>query len=233
MNVIYSLLPIILLILLAGFIIFQTKRNSKKKKRYLSGQKIRFMFGVYLVVLLISVGLFFLIPDEGKISEPKVNHNFHYMYDKVMDGHVSAIDQDRITKQWHFDYDGDELMMKAANNDMNGISIFVEKKKENDGKIDVLFYQTPTYVEGIDVTDQVKPPLVDLSSGALSVAKPRLQELKFTSFKQEFSISQFTGEDWFRMGDTFIRGDHLLYIRVPNDLKIHQDHYIGVQYIKE
>lgn len=233
MNMIFSLLPIILIILLVVFAIFLTKRNSKKKKKYLSGQKIRVMFGAYFVVLLISVVLVYLIPNEAEpeVNEPTANRSI--LHNKVLNGNASIIDRDRIAKQWHFDYEEAELMMKAINNDVHGLSIYIGKKKENDGMIDVLLYQTPTYVQGIDVTDQVKAPLIDLSSGTLGIGKPEQQQLTFTSFSQAFPLSQFTGEDWIGMGGRSTRGEHLLYIRVPRDLNIHFDHYVGAEYVKE
>lgn len=159
MNIIFSFIPIILLIMIVGLVVVLIRLNTIKKKTYLSGQKIRWIFGVYVTVLLISVGLFYLIPTEAESTiDTKTDLGFAYLSEKIYNGSVSDLDEKFISKQWDFDYEGEKLNMEAANNDVNGISIFLERKEDNDNRIDVTFYQTPSYVEGIDVTDKIKPP---------------------------------------------------------------------------
>lgn len=241
MNVIASLLPIILSLFIFGFIIFLTKRNGKRKKTYLSSKKIRWMLVVYVVILLISVGLFFLIPNEEdavkgeKISNPGISYR---LTEAIYNGHVANIDEKFIAKQWNFSFKQNELTIEAIENDINGISIIVERKDVN--SIEVNFYQTPTFIKGMDITDQIKSPHIELSSKTLTITKPKHNELNFTSFKQEFTMSQFQGEDlqdndvvW--LGEkSYIRGEQLLYIRVPKDLKIQVgDDYTGIDYLEE
>lgn len=229
----YSFLPIIIIVMIVGFVVFLTKQNKKKKKAYLSGQKIRLIFGIYLAVLLISVGFFYLIPTDAESTKfGETEPGFPHLSEKIYNGSFAELDEKYVTEQWSFDYEGDELNLETVGNSINGIQLLVDVKSKNDNQIDVTFYQTPTYVEGIDVTDKIKPPLVNLSNKTLTMAKPREFELDFTAFKKVFPMNQFTGEDW-GMEDSFMRGEHLLYLQVPKGINIQQGDGLWIEYIRD
>ncbi|WP_404450964.1 hypothetical protein LG329_11520 [Virgibacillus necropolis] len=233
----FTILPIIILAIIFGFVVFITNRNAKKKRMFISGRKIQWIFGAYFAVLLISVGLFFMIPTEANsTTNMEVNEtNSLSIYVDFSNGNVSRINSNFIDKQWSFEYEGDKLSMKVFDNNISTkTAIFVGGKSNESNTIDATYYQTPTYVGGIDVTNQIKPPGVNLTSETLTIDSPERTEFHFNMFKQEFPVNQFIGEEHdVESSRSIIRGEQILYIRIPKDIKLLKDNYAGIEYIDE
>ncbi|MFZ3578372.1 hypothetical protein [Virgibacillus sp. DJP39] len=233
MNI-FTFMPIIIIITIIGLVVLVIKRNTKKQRKYLSGEKIRWMLGAYLLILLISVGMFLLIPsNSGSIANEKADLGSSYLVKSLHNGNAADIDEKFIAKKWKFDFKGEMLTFLAPGNDVNGISIFVEEKMENDGIVEVMYYQTPTYVEGMNVSDRIKLAQVKLRDNRLIISKPDQLELNFTAFKQEFIMNQFTEGDSMNLNGSLILGAQALYIRIPKTLNVQQDEYGILQYIRE
>lgn len=235
MSIIAAFFPIVLVLIVIGLLSVLVGKITTTRKRYLYGKGIIWVFGGYIVILLFSVGLFFLIPEKNAnsgedISIKTVNKESRQLYEAAIDGRMDAIDGAYIKEQWTFDYTENQLVLETPGNDVNGPSIFIERKKESDDTVDAIYYQIPSSIEGRKIAKPLTPT-VDLTKSALTIEKPEPVELEFTIFKEEFPITQFTEAEG--MFDSSIGlGMTLLYIRIPKDLDLKTDSY-AVEYVDE
>ncbi|WP_430788991.1 hypothetical protein VBD025_02500 [Virgibacillus flavescens] len=231
MSTLFSFVPIILLILIVGFVVMINKVVTMKKKKYISGQKIRWVLGIYITVLLISTALYYLIPTNSDSSEDVVDRSFPYLSEKIYNGSTDKLDEKFITKQWNLEYDESTLRINGGGSDQGG-SVFVKEKSEDDNQIDVFLYQTPSYVEGMEITDKINPPYVNLSSGNLTISNTKETNLEYTTFRSEFTISQFTGGDSMNLDNSYTRGERILIIKIPKGLKLQEENGIRFEYLQ-
>ncbi|WP_087974403.1 hypothetical protein [Oceanobacillus rekensis] len=225
MNVAISFLPILLLLGILFVLIAIIRRLNNR------GKGAKWIFIGYIILLFVSVGVYYLLPIEKKTTDSK-SYSFEetqgsydmHLYDEIQHGRVDDIDSSFIRESWDFQYQGEQLEIIAPENNVNTVPIYVEKVDDIENVIEVVFYQTPVFVEIVEVSKYTALPDINLSSNVLSVNKPydgSYESISFTTFKQEFPFRQLSGEKL--MDHTVISGYDAIYIRVSEGIELEFD----------
>lgn len=212
--------------------------NHSLKNSY--GKKVRWMFGGYIIILLIATIL------SAFISEPK------YMNGKKEDmqqlakeeedlnsaatkGQIKSLGAKYKKKTWNFDYHGKQLNIAIrsdhadpGNTVPNDILIVVERKSTNDGKIEAGFYKTDAAINEQVITFPVTPPVVKLAGNSLTIQN-KITEINYNQVTNAFPIRQFTGENSAN-GFSFFEGGSILFLRIPKDLQLTPHENLNLQY---
>lgn len=221
MSTLNQLTPIILLglIIIIGVALTIKMGNAK----YNRSKRIYWILGGYVLLLLLSVGVYLFIPVQEEEVKPDTE-GVPSLYDIAYEGAPVDIASKYKVKQWEFDYENDQLSLSNRGDDQNTIPVRVDRK-ENDGKIEATYYQTPTFRFGMDMTKYIHPVGVSMEADNLFVDLPDSTRLEFNGYKKEFPMKQFTEEgfwesdNWMEYGDR-IYGEQFLYLRVPKNIKI-------------
>lgn len=147
-------------------------------------------------------------------AERAVNNLYSLAYEGNLDKAEEGL---YLDTKWSFSFKGDELKVHTPNTN-NVTMIIAERKQTNDGKIEVVNYKTRTIIGDVDFTEQTKVPTVELHENVLQVIPPEFVELSLGKFMNEFTIKQFTGEDFYDVDR--VLGRDLLFIRVPKDMQL-------------
>lgn len=233
MDMLVGFTPIIILLFIVGLVllvVFRVKRMPKKTNKYSYVKRVQWMFGAYMALLLVSVGVFYMLPIESNIVAEETDklEKEEYLYSKAGKGKIETVDRSYIKQSWEFTVEGNELEFKVPNNEM---SIFVEVNDELANTVKAEYYQAPVVIDGIDFTDRMNKPQITFSSGSMTVFEPERLEVKYAAFKESFVTRQFTGEGW--MGDRTGLSQQLLYIQIPENVKLDYGPHVFVEYVGE
>ncbi|MBP1950170.1 hypothetical protein [Virgibacillus litoralis] len=233
MNIIASLIPIIILLVVVVsvfLVVFKVKRIPMKTNKYSYVNRVKLMFGGYMALLIISVGIFYMLPiDSDAVTEGADIVKEESLYNRAENGMIETVDRSYRKQTWEFTIEGNEINLRAPNNRM---SIYVEVKKEMNNKVKTAFYQSPVVIDGIDLTDRMNVPHITFSSDNMTVTEPKSVEIKYTAFKESFVTRQVTGERW--IGDRSLGlNEQLLYIQIPYDIDLNYDPGVFVKFVGE
>ncbi len=218
-------LNIFLLIILIGLFVLVVKNI----RRLLTPSRFKWIFIVYLIVLLSSPLVLFMLPKEDFLDMEFVSertleeaHRAWEFYDWAMVGKPDEFEGD-INKQdeWEFEFAGDELELAGFKADFD-LRIIIERKDVRDEKIEVISYETRTIVEGVDVTDEINRPKVTFQDSSLVLTNLVPNYIKSAKFNKEFVFTQLEGEN--RSQEQLLRpnviGWQVLYVRIPENVEI-------------
>ncbi|AXI07868.1 hypothetical protein CV093_02305 [Oceanobacillus sp. 143] len=232
MNITISALPIalILIVIVAGiFIVSKTNRGNAAKAGY-------WMFGVYVIVLFLSVGVYYFIPasatEQLESAENEYNQN---NLSEVLVGErpVESI-HEFLVEEWEFMYEEGQIQIGYQGDLNNTVNIAVER---TDGdSIKAAFYQTPVYGFNMELMEFIRPLDIQLADDRFVIKLPDTEQLEFTSFSKEFPLMQFKdspNEEWHDAPESLYWGEQLLYLQIPRGVEINSEMDVYLEYVND
>jgi hypothetical protein len=233
-----GILPIFIILIIIIFIILimtkVLKTNVNKRGKYIYSNRVRWVLGGYIGILLISAGLITFLPTD-EMSKMKIAPTSDLekentdLYNAAINGKIDNIDPKYIDKKWSLNYDDPQLEVVVDEN-LN-IQIIVERKIKNDDKIEAVMYKTRSNMNDRDITSLTNLPSVKLGRNQLMIIKPNLAKIEISEFKNVFSIRQFSGEKIFSHHTGFFEGQSILYLQIPKDLELVDKTNLYIQFV--
>ncbi|WP_066069100.1 hypothetical protein [Neobacillus soli] len=229
---------IILVIVIVAFMAIFMKKSVNKKGKYVYSNRVRWIVGGYLAVLLICAGIDMVHPFKGmadlkKVNTEKLNKESTDLYDAAVAGRIDTVDSKYIDKKWDLSFEDQKLNIAVENDEYFYTQIFVDRKNSNDDKIEAIFYKTRASANGMDITKLTHPIRLELAGNTLFLKNPKKVKLEFTTFNNVFTVNQFTGEDsLFSHHSEFSGGQSILYLRIPKDLQLIDKSNLNLEYVE-
>ncbi|MGF7185407.1 hypothetical protein GGQ84_001494 [Desulfitispora alkaliphila] len=232
-NVFSSLLIIMLFI---GLIVF-IKRMSEKP----SHKKLKWILGAYVAILIFSFIFIHTLSEEdfiggeagaqnGILVTDQERQNF---YDAAMEGRLDELKKVPMTGQWSFEYTEDQLEIVSPGGDYTRIWVVVERKDVDDDKIKAASFTGRNIINGIDLTDKIKPPEVKVEGNQLKVIMPEEVRIELGRFDRDFTVKQFFpngNNNRNRREMSSVGGPQVLYIQVPKGVQIDEENNFQSQF---
>ncbi|MDF2858836.1 MAG: hypothetical protein K0Q87_4687 [Neobacillus sp.] len=222
-----SIVPLLIIIIpIIAIAVKNMKRTGNKSGKFIYSMRVRWVVSGYIILLLISMGVEAILPvqaenEENIVDFKELDLESIDLYSAAIEGRIAEEDRSYIRKEWNLNYEGDTLTVASQNDEYLETQIVVERKKDNDGKIEAVYYSTRSMVNNMDFTERIKPPGLKLADEILMVSNPIKVKLKYIQFQNVFPIKQFSGEDTFFEGhNTSYHGQSILYLRIPNNLEL-------------
>lgn len=210
---------------------------------HLDGKRIKGVFGGYTAILFIALIVFYMLPSENFIYKEKdsqknidnENQVVQDFYDALQKGKVDKVKGVYKNGQWNFNLSENKLTIATSGGEPFALSIYVQRKDTNDNKIEAVHYSTATLLEGVNISDKIIAPEVELKGNQLNVMMPKQQDIQFVKFIEEFTVRQFSKgkkvEDIDYNTTRMILGTRVLYLRIPKDVQLTFDsNKVNVQY---
>ncbi|MFF2446972.1 hypothetical protein ACFVSW_07695 [Neobacillus sp. NPDC058068] len=235
------LLPLLIAIVFIGISVVAAmgvNRKVNKTGRFSYSKRVYWIFSSYVVILLAgmvfaSVHPSIIIDGWKKASGEDFDREGLELYDAAVEGKIDQVDSKFLRKKWDFNLQDKKLNLVVQNDEYLNTSIIVERKNTNDGKLDAVFYQTGSSVNGMDISELANPPGLKLAGDQLIIMKPKEGKFEYSEFANVFSISQFTGEaSLFEHHSDFTGGQSILYLRIPKDLELHDQSNQDIQFVE-
>ncbi|MGO4886673.1 hypothetical protein ACJ2A9_02860 [Anaerobacillus sp. MEB173] len=224
---------LLLFIFILAFVLYMKRRTPSGK--YVRRTQIRMFFAGYVALLILSVGVYVLIPKgevypKHELSQHEMDQEIQKFYNAVHQGRVDDVEPSYIKKTWEFDYDNEQIGLV---NKYYDTSVVVEKVDAPDKGINAVYYSAPAVVGDINISDQIKPIDVILDGNELVVIAPEPVELKLAQFRKEFTLTQFSEENSKNIYHSSFIGNNILYLQIPRHIELTHDPNLYIQYIGE
>jgi hypothetical protein len=224
--------PFIILIIIAVLILMGIRWFSS----WSLARRGPWILGAYVVILLISVVLYYFIPVSTEETRG-VEHPEHVeIFSSVLSGaeSVSSI-EGFLKEEWEFPIEEDTLRIASIGD--HNMRIAVEFTKNE--MVEAAFYRTPFYFDGRELESDFIPLALELESGRLDiVARETTEEINVSSFSKEFPMQQFDDDDGnahapsgFAFGVDIGWSEQLLYLQIPEDIEISTGSNVHLDYV--
>lgn len=181
---------------------------------------------VYIVILIAGTIFYYLIPENNfiKTSKPGVA-DFEQDLSSLSIGELS---KKYSIKDKIIDYSGTNLELVHPEN----ARVYLSRKDTDDNKIEIFSYYSLHCIEGIDFSERLKAPEIQLKDNRLKIGYQYLR-IVCTKFNKDFSITQFDkskADGITTAPSNFSYNSDIIYIKIPKSLIISNDN--RYQYIK-
>jgi|GEM_PF-7128061 len=240
--IVAAFFPLVLLLILI-VLIYSISKNIGKIP-ILQKLKIKWALVIYGAILLLALLFSYLIPAGDSSVYPAVSETERNEAEKAGELLVKAaydrknirkenIEDVEINDQSTIPFEGEQLEISVEET-YGPLTVLVERKLENDQKIEYIEYHTKTIIENLDLTDEIDPLSVSIEGELLRVMNGGFKDIRIGMFDKEFTISQFTSDNGVELFDDshHVWGEHVLFLRIPKGVEV-IDKYEYVHYVKE
>ncbi|MFT4413966.1 hypothetical protein ACLM5H_08910 [Fredinandcohnia humi] len=220
-------LLIFLIVIVGGIFLFVSMQKQFGQK----GTKL--VIGSYLVILVLSVIVYYILPDNFFIPETVSDSGnakrYEEIYSAAIEGKIDQVDGVKQKENWNLSYQDSELNITSIR-DSNMFTVF-ERKDSDDETLELIYYVSDTKYNGVDFFDRLSSPTVSLVEDRLLITNPKEFEISLAGFHKEFVISQFKGDglyDEFKFDIIDRPSDYqIMYIRIPKSLTLTGMDYVN------
>lgn len=199
---------------------------GKGKKHIFNFKATNWLLMIYIGILFVSLLLVMIIrPEELTTHGEREEID---LYEMIYKGKRAEVGPAYLLDENSYKFEEETLTVTTPSTNQ-GSEIFVERKKENDGKIDVHIYGNELFIDGKDFSDNLISPSVKLDGENLKVVYPEYQEIKIAMAKNEFPINQFTGKSYSDRGFDYVHP--IIYLQIPQNVELTENP--AIQYINQ
>jgi hypothetical protein len=205
------IVPTFILIFVALIMLMQ-----KIRRRYVSVKITHWLLMGYTGLLILATAIApSMITDLPKRATASAGVD-QEIYRHLSNGEIESIDPEFLVLKKTFDYENSSLTISS--NRVEGNLIYVERKEENDGKIEGYFYNNGLNINGYYFSDKLTPIDFKLENDTLTIQHPNKQNIKLALVQKEFTIKQFNGQK--RNSVTTGPDIEGIFLRVPKNIEI-------------
>jgi hypothetical protein len=232
------LLTLVIAITIIALVVKITKSSVNKKGKYVNSNLVRLVFGGYIAILLICLGLDVVLPanevnDREIVDNKELEKESLELYEAAVEGRIDKVDHSFIRKEWNLDYQNSLLNVEIQNEEFLNSQIIVERKETSDDTIEAILYGTRSSVNNIEITKKLNPIQLEMAGDKLTLINPKKVKFEFYQFENVFSTNQFTeGESLFEHHSNFFEGHSILYLKIPKDLELIAQSNLEIQYVE-
>ena len=221
-----AITSLVLLIVVTAMVIYL----KPKLGALLSWKLSAIVSGLYFFGLLLLAPVLNLLPPNGFAEQvghsattfTPSQYDLRDLAKAVIQGKQDNLQGVYKNSQHTFNYNGKTLGFRLPNvTEYN--RIIIERKDVDDGQIAVSTYVTSQFVQGIDFTKRVLPPLISLDKGILFIKLNQPLNLDYRQFQNDFILDQFNSDQSKHRNNSsmnILMGWKAIYIRVPKSMAI-------------
>ncbi|ALX49290.1 hypothetical protein [Lentibacillus amyloliquefaciens] len=228
-----NFVPMILTMLILGAVVFAALKFTPKKSKNNSYVKLmKWMLGIYIAVLIVSVPLVMLLPKDADFVVDSAHKASDYpsLHELAASGNIEESGSDFQQKTWEETMENQEIHVRTANTNGPSPSLYVENVNKQGNKVEVIHYRTPFIVKGNDMTHRLNPLKINFSTDSMTIRPPVPARINLTMFQQEIPTAQFTGERRIANVDT-TNSNGLVYLKVPENIELSSDSGVHLNHV--
>lgn len=213
-----------LIILVVGGSVFLAKSG---KIRLGNPKVTHWLLLCYIGILLAATLVSPLIKAEkvngGRIEMGEIEKENSEFNQKIYEGKQEQLDEKYLHKKETIKDLSFDTLYLTTEADI-GPQIIVERDSSLKNQIEIYSYRTPLFIDGFDFTEKIKALGYQINGNKL-VFSPEEVKVEIGILSNSFTSRQFTGE---KINDHMIQGgDSMIYMKIPELLKVQTDNQIG------
>ncbi|MGY4690836.1 hypothetical protein [Salibacterium sp. K-3] len=217
---------IVMVLLLIAVLSFFSKRRFVSEK-WVTGRKIFWVFGGYVLVLLLSTAHYSLFltgsaSSEQTLSPSHVQEEAEKLRQQAASGSLDAIEDDYLRNEWTLEPVDEVLLLKA---DTSELPVYYVKGSYEQPS--AAYYQSPSVINGEQAVTEYQPT-IEQNVNILSVyTDPKVtEERNYAGYKKEFPMLPFDSS--VDQGDPYNLnlGYGVLIVNVPEQLDVEGEGFV-------
>ena len=228
MSILTTILPfvIILIILVAGYGLM------KYGKKFFTTKITHWALLSYLVILLVTTFILPFMSDDikvmGKVDQRTEEKGMNEFYNNLQNGDLDQIQDQYLATEKTFKHDQSQPLRITSSYEQ-GTHVYIEKKPENDGEIDVFVYRPTLFVNDIDFSEILDSNEITKMENSLQISVPT-HDLHLSILSAPFPTRQLNGDSIMSQSSSSSEG--IVYLRVPSDLQITHSNQVFLNYVE-
>ena len=195
----------------------------------MKNKHIKFIIIIYFVVLTVGTISYYIMPkdnfvknkslrevEEAETRRRTIAENIDLLPTKKSDVNYNI-------QSYDFNYEDKNLEIVRGT---VRAQIFIGRKNINDNKIEVYSYKVPKYFHGVEYSDRIKVPKIEIINSKLNIEgeKQKYLEYAYVEFPKDFTTTQFYGKKPYNSSSEFSGMEtSMVYVIIPKDLVILND----------
>lgn len=228
--------PFIVLLLVILLVYLMLNKKSSWIGKYVGNRFSKVFLIIYASLLIAALPLAVIISQEMGDKGIEVENEYDedgwevredQFFNAAYEGRLEEL-EGILSKKWRFSVEEEQLELRFPRGEFY-TSIYAERVDSLRDEIEVIYYAKPSIVNGIDFSDKIPSPQVELSGHAVHFIAPEPVEIKLISTEKEFTIAQFLEESRDRGYRSPIDlHSNALHLRIPKQMQIveSQEQYI-------
>jgi len=195
----------------------------------MKNKHIKLIIIIYLVALTVSTLFYYIIPKNNFVKGQSLKE----VEEVKKRGRIIAENIDLLpSKKSDPNYDIQSYEFKYEDKNLEIVKetvraqIFIGRKNTNDNKIEVYSCKAPTFFHGVEYSDKIKEPKIEMINSILNIKdeKQKYSEYVYVEFPKDFTTTQFYGKETYNSYSGFGgMGCSMVYVKIPKDLVILND----------
>ena len=228
MNILMAILPfaIILIILAFGYSLM------KFGKKFFTTKITHWALLSYLVILLVATIVLPFMSDDikvmGKVDQREEDKVMNEIYENLQTGKLDKIHDLYLASEKTFKHDESQPLRITSSNEQ-GTHVYIEKKQENDGEMEVFVYRPTLFFNGIDFSEILDSYEITKKENSLQISVPT-KDLHLSILSSPFPTRQLTGNSITSHSSSSTEG--IVYLRVPSNLQITNSNQVFLNYVE-
>jgi len=213
-----------LAIIIALFLVFRMNILRGIKIR---SKAIKYLCLAYATIYILMIPIFYLLPKDNDNRLERYNKNpaadFNNMGQSFESYAQKGVPQGfpgaEENSSESFNINEKEISIEETSADFPK-TIWIERKQQDDGKIEVTSYVTPFISGNISFTHRIKPPEISCINGRLLIEYSGEQRILMNKFKYDFTTAQFKQNINSSSFQSSSFGIQAIYVKIPKSMKI-------------
>lgn len=185
----------------------------------------------YLVILIVATIILPFMSDDikvmGKIDQRTEEKRMNEFYTNLQNGDLDGIHDQYLAWEKTYKHDGSQPLRITSSSEQ-GTNVYVEKKPENDGEIDIFVYRPTLFVDDIDFSEILDSVDMTMKENSLHISVPT-QDFRVSILNAPFPTRQLMGESIISHSSSSTVGT--VYLRVPSDLQLTNSSQVFLNYV--
>ncbi|RHW35711.1 hypothetical protein D1B31_18900 [Neobacillus notoginsengisoli] len=226
-----AIFPVLMLILM---VIGASQLLAKSGKiRFGTPKVTHWLLIGYIGVLIVATVVSPLIKENKvtgeRLSSTEVDRGWEDYYQKLHAGNLKGIHDRHLVKKERFENFTSDTLEFNFGGDF-GPQILVERDRSLVNAIEIYSYREQLVIDGLDFTSKAKGMSYQLNGNKLEVA-PTLVNVELAILNNSFPVRQFTREAG--NNHTIHGGESILYLKVPEQVKVQTEGQIGITEVEK
>ncbi|MEO4053725.1 hypothetical protein [Solibacillus sp. CAU 1738] len=225
-----SFLPIIVMLILIFIIIAAIRRLSARIKIW-TPKRIYIFLGMYIVIGVVLMIAMPYLPNVKKevLSEQEVKEKLdeaEFLTQLVQEKRFDEIDPAYLKNEWSMELPTDELIL-TTNREYSSVHVIVTWRDEPaSNEIFASYYEFPFIFSGIDMTDKVVAPQMELQGNTLAIVEKDQLPVTYHRIQPTLEIleNHYENQNENQLNaviySNYLMGQQMLHLNVPKHINI-------------
>ncbi|WP_075620233.1 hypothetical protein [Paenisporosarcina indica] len=228
-----SFIPLILVVLLTYGLVQMAKRNKTRSKLRISRKMVFYIPVGYLLVLIISTAILYLVPVNEDSKLQTVEQSFIDMYNDnyllLHEGKLDAVNPAFIIRQWHQGVTNQKLLVKPRTLGKMPVLIVIERIPGYSDTIDSFLFEGKLVMGDYEVKGYNDDVVISPKANELTIWNKGDRSYKMAYFQYDMIMTQFTSGTSYDNSHSTEEWLPTLYLKIPESIEVTIDEGIKEQ----